>query len=54
MITSMNHMSFTVSNLERSVEFYRDGLGLELIGVTERETEFSSRVTGIYRLKGTG
>ena len=32
MITRMNHMSFTVSNLERSVDFYHNTLGLELKG----------------------
>ena len=33
MITGCYHTSFTVRNLERSVAFYRDTLGLELKGV---------------------
>jgi catechol 2,3-dioxygenase-like lactoylglutathione lyase family enzyme len=28
MITALAHVCFTVSDLERSIEFYRDGLGL--------------------------
>ena len=47
MIVEMNHMSFTVSDLDRSVNFYRDVLGLELISVAGRDPEFSARVTGI-------
>lgn len=30
MIKDIHHTSFTVSNMERSIEFYRDILGLEL------------------------
>ncbi len=30
MITGMHHASFTVSNMEKSIKFYRDILGLEL------------------------
>lgn len=43
----MNHISFTVSNLDQSVEFYRDVLGLELIDVSGRDIPFSERVTGV-------
>jgi catechol 2,3-dioxygenase-like lactoylglutathione lyase family enzyme len=31
MITGMHHTSFTVSNMERSVAFYRDILGMEVV-----------------------
>ena len=47
MVKSVNHISFTVSNLERSVEFYRNLLGLEVVDVSERDRGFSERVTGI-------
>lgn len=47
MITSMNHVSFTVADLEKSVQFYGDVLGLECISLAERDEEFSSAVTGI-------
>ena len=47
MITAMNHVSFTVSNLERSVAFYRDAIGLEYVNAFQRDEAFSARVTGI-------
>ena len=47
MITSMNHISFTVSNLDRSVSFYKNVLGLKLLDICERDTAFSEQVTGI-------
>ncbi len=31
MITSMHHVSFTVSNMQRSLAFYRDILGLKVL-----------------------
>ena len=47
MITSVNHTSFTVSDLDRSVSFYRDLLGMELISLTGRDPGFVERITGI-------
>ncbi len=47
MILSLHHPSFTVDNLERSVAFYRDLLGLKLEGIWERDEEYSQGVTGI-------
>ncbi|MCZ6788744.1 MAG: VOC family protein [Chloroflexi bacterium] len=44
MITSHNHSSFTVSDLERSVAFYRD-----LLGFTE-ENRFETRGAGIDQI----
>jgi len=35
MITGFNHMALSVSRLERSVAFYRDLLGLELVRILE-------------------
>ena len=47
MILSLHHPSFTVENLERSVAFYRDVLGLTLEGVWERDPAYSEGVTGV-------
>ena len=47
MITNMNHVSFTVADLDRSVEFYEKILGLPCVSNAERDEEFSSAVTGI-------
>ena len=47
MIISVNHTSFTVSDVERSVSFYRDLLGLKLISLAERDPAFAEKVTGI-------
>ena len=47
MITRTNHTSFTVSDLDRSITFYRDLLGFELISLAGRDPKFSEKVTGI-------
>jgi catechol 2,3-dioxygenase-like lactoylglutathione lyase family enzyme len=47
MIVSLHHASFTVENLEKSVAFYQDTLGLKLEGIWERNPEYSEGVTGI-------
>jgi len=47
MILSTNHTSFTVSDLDRSIAFYRDILGFELISLASREPSFAAKVTGI-------
>jgi catechol 2,3-dioxygenase-like lactoylglutathione lyase family enzyme len=47
MITSTNHTSFTVSNLDRSIAFYRDLLGFELTSLAERDPAFSAKITGV-------
>lgn len=47
MITSVNHLSFTVSRLDASIRFYVDVLGLSLINVSERDGAFSEKVTGV-------
>jgi lactoylglutathione lyase len=47
MITTVNHTSFTVSDLDRSISFYRDLLGMELISLAGRDPAFVEKVTGI-------
>jgi len=47
MITSVNHLSFTVSHLDVSIRFYVEVLGLTLINVCERDQVFSEKVTGV-------
>lgn len=51
MITTMNHTSFTVSDLQKSLQFYQDVLGLEVISLAERDNEFSSKVSGVNDAK---
>jgi catechol 2,3-dioxygenase-like lactoylglutathione lyase family enzyme len=47
MIRRLDHFSFTVSDLIDSVKFYENVLGLSLLDTSERDVQFSSRVTGI-------
>lgn len=47
MITAVNHTSFTVSDVERSVSFYRGLLGMELLSLAERDPAFAEKVTGV-------
>ncbi|HLC60529.1 MAG TPA: VOC family protein [Candidatus Nanoarchaeia archaeon] len=47
MITSVNHLSFTVRSLDNSVKFYKDILGLRLMDISMRDSKFSEKVTGI-------
>lgn len=51
MITSYNHTSFEVSDMDRSIAFYRDVLGMELLDTSFREPPFSEMVTGIKAVK---
>ena len=46
MITGCYHTSFTVSNLERSVAFYRDVLGLKLRGVQGGSHDYLRTIVG--------
>ncbi|HYB71947.1 MAG TPA: VOC family protein [Candidatus Sulfotelmatobacter sp.] len=46
-ITGVNHTSFTVSDLDKAVAFFRDVLGATVLSVAERPKDFSERVTGI-------
>lgn len=47
MILATNHTSFCVSDVERSIAFYRDELGLELISVAVRDSAFTEKASGI-------
>lgn len=47
MILATNHTSFTVSNLDRSIAFYRDRLGLKLLSVATRDPAFTEKASGI-------
>ena len=46
MITSMNHTGFVVRDLDRSVQFYRDVVGLAVVITREREGVSISQVLG--------
>lgn len=47
MIQGANHTGFTVSNVEESIAFYRDLLGLKLLSLAERDPGFSEKISGI-------
>jgi lactoylglutathione lyase len=47
LIVSPNHTSFTVSDMDRSLAFYRDILGMEVISERTAGVDFASKVTGI-------
>ena len=47
MITGVHHVSFTVSDMERSLEFYRDLLGFEVLDDRTVEGNFAETVTGL-------
>ncbi|MGH2673535.1 MAG: VOC family protein [Actinomycetota bacterium] len=40
------HFSFTVSHLDRSIAFYRDLLGLELVHTQEQDNAYTRRLVG--------
>ncbi len=46
-IIGAHHTSFTVADLERSLEFLRDRLGLELVGSREIRDEYFGRIVGL-------
>ncbi len=46
MIVQMNHTGFVVRDIEKSIEFYRDVMGLELTRTLEREGPAISQVLG--------
>jgi catechol 2,3-dioxygenase-like lactoylglutathione lyase family enzyme len=46
-ITSADHTGITVSNLERSLEFWRDVLGFELSHRAHQTGEMAEQITGV-------
>lgn len=52
MITGMNHVGVSVSNLERSIGFYRDLLGMEVVGRTTFEGERYELILGLRGARG--
>jgi catechol 2,3-dioxygenase-like lactoylglutathione lyase family enzyme len=46
-VLGTNHTSFTVSNLERTVAFFCDCLGFELISKAPRDPALVSLITGV-------
>jgi len=45
-LTGISHTSFTVSDMDRSLAFYRDLLGMTLLMEIERQGEFIEQVVG--------
>lgn len=46
-VLSTNHTSFTVSDLDRSVAFFRDVLGFKVTSKAPRAVAFAEKVTGV-------
>jgi catechol 2,3-dioxygenase-like lactoylglutathione lyase family enzyme len=47
MILGFNHVSFTVSNVEKSIEHYVNNLGFTVISLADRPEEYVQSVTGM-------
>jgi catechol 2,3-dioxygenase-like lactoylglutathione lyase family enzyme len=47
MIRGAHHTSFTVANLEQSLSFFRDLLGLEVLGTREIGDAYFGRIVGL-------
>jgi catechol 2,3-dioxygenase-like lactoylglutathione lyase family enzyme len=47
MITGFNHMSFTVTDMDRVVRFWTDALGFEARSVSPRSGNWQEKVTGV-------
>ena len=52
MIKRMNHLGVSVANLERSIEFYRDLLGMEVVEQGTFEGEQYDRILGLKGANG--
>jgi catechol 2,3-dioxygenase-like lactoylglutathione lyase family enzyme len=47
MIKSFNHFSFTVSNIDKSIDYYSSIVGMAVVSLADRPAEFAKSVTGI-------
>src|SRR5436309_2034980 len=47
MITGFDHTSFTVTDIGRSVRFWRDALGFSVASVSPRSGDWQGTVTGV-------
>ena len=46
MVTGVWHFSFTVSDIDQSINFYRDILGLELVHTQEQSNPYTRKLVG--------
>jgi catechol 2,3-dioxygenase-like lactoylglutathione lyase family enzyme len=46
-VMGTNHTSFTVSSLDRTIAFFRDCLGFDLVSRAPRNPDLVSRITGV-------
>jgi catechol 2,3-dioxygenase-like lactoylglutathione lyase family enzyme len=46
-VVGTNHTSFTVSDLERTLGLFRDGLGFEVMSKAPRDPKLSAQITGV-------
>lgn len=46
-VLGTNHTSFTVSSLDRTIGFFRDGLGFQLLNRAPRDPKIVSKITGV-------
>jgi len=51
MIVKLNHASFTVLNLKKSINFYKKVLDFKLVNFSTRNKKFSELVTGVKNAK---
>lgn len=50
-LTGLHHVGLTVSNIERSIAFYRDALGMILMRRRETDADYIGRQTGYRGVK---
>ncbi len=45
-VSGLHHTGYTVSDLDRSLQFYQDLLGCELLGIQERNGGYLGAIVG--------